>query len=331
MFITKQAVAFRHFSVETGLFWYFFINKPPAVFFKKNFTLVLVYQIILMFLLSFKNFNKRYKMFFFKKNKLLKKILIKKNLFFKKYYDTKILVSRRLINILRKNKKTKFFKKRRKNNNNHFFLKKFLVKTLLKSRVLLKNIFSLNKKTRQKRLTKILYRKSKGLVRNNTMEYSIYNIILRGHFFFFLNDAVTYIKAGFVYLNGSVYNNHTFCVNKGDILQIRINLPYFKYFKYCKKFFKKKMKLIRLNAFKFWKKKYFAKKRKVKVKPRRYPYYYLFFFIYKLNVPRYLEVDYTILSIIILKKFDISLNTTFFLNKLFSYKLFNLYNYKKIN
>lgn len=331
MFITNQIVIYNNFFYKIDFFRYFFFKNSQKSFFKINFFTFLKCILIFTFLLKLKKFKKFYKTFFLKKKiKLLKKILIKKNLFFKKYYDTKILVSRRLINILRKNKKTKFFK-RRKKNKNYFFFKKFFLKTLLKSRELLKKIFSLDKKVRQKRLTKVIFKKSKGIVCNNTMEYSIYNIILRSHFFFFLKDAVTYIKAGLVYLNGRVYTNHTFCVNKNDILQITIDFKYFKYFKFCKKFFKKKMKLIRLNAYRYYRRKYYQKRDKFRMKKRKYPYYYIFFFIYKLNVPRYLEVDYTILSIIIIKKLDISLHTTYFLNKLFSYKLFNLYNYKKIN
>lgn len=333
MFITKQIVVFNDFT-KINFFRFWFLMKPFTISFNKDIHIVLKHHLIFIFLLHLKRFRKKYKTFFLKKKtSKLKKILIKKNLFFKKYYDTKILVSRRLINVLKKNKKLKFFKKNKNKNKNHFFLKKFFLKTLLNSRVLLKKIFSLNKKVRQKRLTKILYKKSKNIVRNNTMEYSIYNIILRGHFFFFLNDAVVYIKSGFVYLNGRIYSNHTYSLNKGDVLQIRINSIYFRYFKFCKKFFKKKVKLIRYEAYKFFRKKTFQKEDKVKVKlkKRKYPDYYLFFFLYKLNVPRYLEVDYTILSIIILKKLDISLHTTYYVNKLFSYKLFNLYNYKKIN
>lgn len=320
----------KQYQIKISFFWYLLLNKPFLTFFKTSLCLFR-HSLVFIYLLKLKRFIFKSKILFLKKNKLFKKILNKKNLFFKRYYDKKILVSRRLVNILRKNKETRFLKKKRNKGKNYFFLKKFFLKTLLKSRVLLKTIFALNKKTRQKKLTKILFRKSKNIMRNSTMEYSLYNIILRGHFFFFLNDACTYIKAGFVYLNGVAFSKHTFSVNKGDVIQIRINSLYFKYFNSCKQFFKKKMKLIRLEAYRFFKKKYYSKQNKTKLKPRKYPNYYLLFFIFKLNVPRYLEVDYTILSIIVIKKLDISLHTTFYLNKLYSYKLFNLYNYKKIN
>lgn len=304
----------------------------PIFLVKPNFGTLLKLGLILLFAVKIKNFRNSFKTFFPKRgSRCLRRILSKKNFFFKKHYDTKVLVSRRLILLLRKDKKTRFLPRMKKKKRNYFFLKKFFLKTLMAGRELLKSIFSLDKKTRQKRLTKTLFRKSKNLIRNYTMDYSLYNILLRGHFFFFLKDACTYIKAGFVYLNGYIYSDHTFCLNKNDILQLRVNAAYFKYFKFCRNFFKKKMKLIRLNAYRYFRRKYYAKRDKFRLKKRKYPNYYFYFFIYKLNVPRYLEVDYTILSIIVLKKLDISLQTTFFLNKLYSYKLFNLYNFKKIN
>lgn len=202
---------------------------------------------------------------------------------------------------------------------------------LIGSRKLLKTIFSFNQKMRQKRLTKVLFRRGQDLSRNRTMEYSLYNVLLRGHFFFFLKDAATYINLGNVYLNGRSYNRHTICMNKSDVLQLRINILYFRYFSFCRKFFRKKVKLMRLNAYRFFKKKYYATRDKFRLKKRRYPKYYFYFFIFKMNVPRYLEVDYTIMSIIVLRKLDISLQTTFFLNKMYTNKFFNLYNFKKIN
>jgi hypothetical protein len=66
-------------------------------------------------------------------------------------------------------------------------------------------------------------------------------------------------------------------------------------------------------------------------KKRKSPKYLFLFFLFKVNTPKFLEVDYFSLSIILLKKQDAFVFSSFYLNKLFSFKLFSLYNFKKIN
>jgi hypothetical protein len=50
-----------------------------------------------------------------------------------------------------------------------------------------------------------------------------------------------------------------------------------------------------------------------------------------MNTPKFLEIDYLSLSIFFLKKPKLYTYSTYYLNKLFSFRLFALYNYKKIN
>ena len=87
------------------------------------------------------------------------------------------------------------------------------------------------------------------------------------------------------------------------------------------------MKLIRFNAWVFFKRK----KKKLKTKKRKYPNYLFLFFLFKLETPRYIEVDYLTLTVFLLRGFSVLSQHTYYLNKFFSFRFFSLYNYKKIN
>lgn len=262
--------------------------------------------------------------------KFLKKIFKKKNLFFKKKYNTRVIVSKRLTIAVRRRKK-KFFKKFKKKNFGNFFVKKFFLKSLYKNRNLFRIFFYLNKRTRQKKINKLIFKKSKKFFKKNTYEYSLMNILLRSHMFFFIKDALVFIKEGFIFLNGLVVKNYDFFLKCGDRVQININSNFFKYIKSCRKFFKKKVAIIRYESWKYFRKKYYQRRKYFRLKKKKNPKHYLLFFIYKLSVPKFLEIDLLSLTVIILKKIDIEIQNTYFLNKLFSYKLFCLYNFKKIN
>ena len=137
--------------------------------------------------------------------------------------------------------------KKKKNEKGNFFFKKFFFKTLLKCRKNIKNYFFLNKKTRQKKLTKFIFSevKLKGSY-NSAIEYTVLNLLLRSQLFFFLRDVLFFIKQGYIYINSiATYNNKTMQV--GDCIQIPIFKKFYKYYKRCKKFFKKKTKLNRYN------------------------------------------------------------------------------------
>ena len=266
------------------------------------------------------------------KRTILKKLFKRKTLFFKKKHDKKVLISKRVVSFLKTNQnKFRFQSKRKKKIQSNFFVKKFFLKSLYKSRNLFRTSFLLNKKTRQKRITKLIFRKSKKFYKNNTYEYSLLNILLRSHFFYFIGDAFIFLNHSLVYLNGTVCNNYDSFLGIGDKVQLEINPPFYNYLKKCRNFFKKKLALIKYNSWMFYRKKHYQNRKYFRLKKRKSPNYYLHFFLFKLDIPKFLEVDFLILTSIILKKIDISLQTTYFFKKLFSYKLFSLYNFKKIN
>lgn len=281
-------------------------------------------------------FYKFKKLFFLLKNllnsKTIAKIYKKKNLFFKKKNLKSVLVSKRLSIVIRKRKKLRTFKRRRVDKGN-FFFKKFFFKTLLKNRKFLKNFFFLNDKTRQKRITKFILNSKtyKSNDRNRCYEYSLLNVLLRSRLLSFDKDAIKLIKCGLVFLNGKVILDWKCNIRMGDCIQLSLSSVYFKYLKFSRKLLKKKLAFYKFSTWKFFRQKYFKKKRHLKPKKRKFPKFLNLFALYKLNIPRSLEVDFLTLSVFLLKKEASFTQSSYYLNKSFSFKLFSLHNYKKIN
>lgn len=280
----------------------------------------------LIFILCF--FTKIQKLHLLEKN--LKKILKKKNLFFKKKFNQKNLFSKRTSILLKKRKKIRFTKKKKKVNNGNFFFKKFFFKTLLQNRKFLKNFFHLNKQTRQSKLTRSVCNSNKTNTNKNiTQHNSIVNVLLRSHFFFFINDASFAVRSGFILLNGLTTFNTNTPLKEGDCLQSTVSKSYLNYLYFCKRFFKKKSAIFRFNSWRFFKTKFF-KKGVVKSKKKNPKFLHLFF-LFKMNICRFLEVDFMTLTVFFLKKLDDYKLFNYYVDKVFSFKLFSLYNFKKIN
>lgn len=277
-------------------------------------------------------FYKFFKKFLLKttKNKILiKNILKKKNLFFKKKNFRNILISKRLTIVLKKKKKLKSFKPKKVDKGN-FFFKKFFFKILLKNRKFFKSFFNLSPRMKQKKLTKILLKNSSN-TRNSTYEYTLINVLLRSNFFIFFKDVDVYIKSGLVYINNIVIQDINHHVIEGDCIQLILSKNTYRYIIFSKKLLKKKLSLYRFNLWRFFKQKYFKKKQQLRPKKRKTPKYLYLFFLYKLNVPKTIEIDFLTLTAVLLKKENWFLQSSYYLNKPFSFKLFSLYNYKKIN
>lgn len=285
---------------------------------------------VLIFLHFFKFFIKilyNYNCVLYNKIKTFQK---KKNLFFKKKFVLKTLVSKRLSIILKKKKKY-IVSKNRRFDKGRFFFKKFFFKTLIKNRVFLKSFFFLNSKIRQNKITKTILKNQKKLFRNSSYEFNILNILLRSHICLFLKDALILIKNNFIYLNGVSLNKYNLILQEGDCLQLKLNKLMYNYIYDSKKNLKKKIALFRFNLWKFYKQKFYKRKERIKAKKKKSPKYLFLFFLFKLNTPKFLEIDYSSLSVFFLKKINIFLFSSYYLNKLFSWKLFQLYNFKKIN
>lgn len=263
--------------------------------------------------------------------KTLGKLNLRKGLFFKKKYSPKILASKRLSVLLRKRKKLKNFKTKRVDKGN-FFFKKFFFKTLLKTRKYLRRFFFFNSKVRQTKITNYISRNAKLLkIHNSNYEFTVLNVFLRSHFCLSFRDALLLIKGGFVYINGLAVTQHSATLLINDVLQLKLSYVMYRYIQFSKKLLKKKLALFRLNSWKFFKQRLLRQQQQLKPQKRKTPKYLYLFFLFKLNTPQYLEIDYFSLSIFLLRPYKNKFFTTYYISKLFSYRLFSLYNFKKIN
>ena len=294
-----------------------------------NFIWVL-FKYILVYLYNFIQFkytlnsnitnNKKLKLFFFKKTVL-----------FKKKIKKRIIINNRLNFFLKKNKfKKKIFLKNKFKKKNFFFRKHFF-KTILKSRKNLKLFFNFNIKVRQNKISQTLYKNTQNFFKNKTQNNTITNILLKSRFFFFFKDTIYSIKNKFIYLNFKKINLQNINIQYGDCIQLIISNTFYKFYKNCKFFLKKKIKEIKKKSWLFFKFKINSKKLEIKTKKRKTPKYIDMLFLFKFGINNFLEVDFFTLSIYLIKTTNNYKNTFFYINKFFSPHLFSLYNFKKIN
>jgi len=288
------------------------------------------YNLLLFRFLSIMFISLKFRIFFFfsgesNSTHFLKKINKKKTFFFKKKFNVRLLSIRRLKHVLKKKVKP------RRVVDDKFFFKKFFFKTLLKGRRFLKNFFFGKRRMRQRVLTKKLHNLGTNLSKLsnfiNTTEFTISNILLRSNFFFFKKDITLFSKTNKIFLNGvSVFKLNTLLF-VGDCVQLPISIQYYTYMKFFKRYFKKKLAEYKKDSWKFFKKKFVRGNLHIR---RKLPRYLDFFFVYKLNTPKFLEIDYLTMTLFVLKKNEFRLNDIFYY-KQFNKIFFPLYNWKKIN
>ena len=167
--------------------------------------------------------------------------------------------------------------------------------------------------------------------RNFTHDYNLLNVLLKGNLFLFPKDATLYIKSNNVYVNGIVSNDLTNLLNIGDCIQIKVFNFYYVYSIFFRRFLKQKIVVFKKSAWLFFKKNFLKKTIKKKFKKRKNPKFLCLLYLYKFNNPQYIEVDFITLSITLLRKLDLKKHKTYFLNKNFSWKFFQIYNFKKFN
>jgi hypothetical protein len=218
---------------------------------------------------------------------------IKKSFFFKRRSNRKVLTFKRLKIILKKKKFKKF--KKKSVYKGKFFFKRFFLSILLKNRIFLKNYFFLTKKVRQKKITKYLVQNTKDNLNRCTLtKFTLTSILLRSSLVFSLKDSFFLIFSNKITINGEFNKNPNFLIKTGDCINLSINRSFYYYFKILKKLLKRKIALHRYNSWRFFKK---ITERKVKkfIK-RKIPNYLYLFFLFRLNVPKIIEVDYLTLS-----------------------------------
>ena len=198
------------------------------------------------------------------------------------------------------------------------------LKVIFSNRKIIKNFF-FKKFTKQKKITRFL--QSISLKKDNfslTLNNFLVTNLLRSHIFFFINDVNFFLKKSFVMVNGSVTNNKFFELKKGDCVQVVRSNYYYNYIKKIYKFFKKKISKMK---FKRWRSLQRRKKTGFFLKTW-VPNFLDKFIFFKTSIPKFLEVDFFSLSFIMLyNNKNILLNDKFY-NKIISYYMIKMYNWR---
>lgn len=183
----------------------------------------------------------------------------------------------------------KFIKKKKRRTNVIRVNRKFK-KVLFFNRIVFSNFFFYNK-VPQHKITKYIS-KFDNTKKNNInlkMRMMLFVILLSGRFFFFKQDSFYFIKVFGVFVNGNVCKNPLKILNTGDIIQMPVASTYYYFIRsgdaQWNYFYKKYLKLFQklINDRK-------------KIAPN-WVYKLIYF---NLRTPYYLEIDYAVLSIIIL-------------------------------
>ncbi len=157
-------------------------------------------------------------------------------------------------------------------------------------------------------------------------EFSVINLLIRSKFVFNEMEANFFLQNGFVFLNGCSINNNV-VIKLGDVLSLSISDDYFNFYKIN---LSNKLKLTYSIGYVLWRLNRF------KGNFYKQPYTKIPDWIYKLNhfyedVPSFLEVDYSVLSCVIVKYPQNFYNYNYNFTKFISFFLNRQYNWKCVN
>ena len=128
---------------------------------------------------------------------------------------------------------------------NQYTINNKIIKTINFNRKVFK-LFFLKKYSKQKKITKHI----SSIIKKKYRHAHLFNsnlcfVLLRSHFFFFLNDAYFFLKKSFIFVNGLVVKNNFFDLKVGDCIQIIKSDFYYDYMFNINKFFKQKIKKLK--------------------------------------------------------------------------------------
>lgn len=246
---------------------------------------------------------------FFKKTKIKKNFFLERTRLFINNYDSQEYSSNYPI----------YTEKDANITGGNFFFKRSFFKILIQNRRLFVSNFLPYKIIRQHKITKHIFNK-----KNNFL--IVGDLLIMSQIVFFIKD-VKHILFNWPILINNVYTTNSYLkVFSGDLIQLKINKKIFQYIIFSKRFFRLKLKL---NATKNW--KIFLKQKNFNTN-KKVPKYYNMFCLFMIDIPRFIEFDYTVLTISILwVPKNLELIKLYLRSKQISNKLHILFNYKKVN
>ena len=197
---------------------------------------------------------------------------------------------------------------------------------IISNRSAVKFVF-FKKHTKQKNITKFLINVSR---KNNFALDRISNflffVLIQSHFFFFLNDINFFIKNNFIFVNNKAITTKFYELKVNDCIKLVNFNSYYDYILNIYKLFEKKKSKIKYKQWKSF------KNNKPNINSKRWlPNFLDKFLFYKLDIPKYLEIDFFTLTIIYLYiEKNVTLKNKIFI-KFISFYLIKMYNWKKLN
>jgi len=228
-------------------------------------------------------------------------------------------------------KKTPFLKvnsKRARNQPKDFNIKSRFIRVFYENRNILRQIYN-KKRFTQRRFNRFFssFSKKDYVTMLNHLEFSIKNILIRSKFFFLESQINEAIHMGLIFLNGHGVNKITKMLKVGDVLQIIISKFFFLNYRTIfseitkfKKYLYYKIWIMTRNLNNIFKQKptYVTSKVSVLIN-----YYF--------DVPRFLEVEYSTLSIVVINK-PLFFKDYMYINRFFvNGYLMRLYTWKYIS
>jgi hypothetical protein len=249
-----------------------------------------------------------------KKKDKAKYLLLMRLNFFKNKYKSAILKSRR--------KKNLFFKL-----NKFVELRRRLYKYFNNNRNMLKSVLGL-KQSRQYRLTKLFQKNLKDHTFNSLLKFemSITNILLLSKFIFSKKGSDFLIKNGFLCVNNRIVRKNNFILSSFDIISLPLNSNFFFFYKH---FFNKNLKLTYKVGYRLWRLN-FLKFNFFKQSSTRIPDWIFKIIYFYDDIPKFLEVDFIIMSIFIVKLPKSLHQYSFYYLQSISFFLLRHYNWKRV-
>jgi hypothetical protein len=157
-------------------------------------------------------------------------------------------------------------------------------------------------------------------------EYRLVNLLTRSSFFFNYNDCIWFLKNGLITLNGFPVSNPKKLLKPLEIVNIAYSNYYFFYYRYMldnciSNLYKFNMKIWKINN------RRVNKKSKV---AENYPIWTYKYMYYKEDVPKFLEVDYISMTMVLLNYSFNKEYVDFYNIKFLNLYLNRLYNWKFI-
>ena len=203
-------------------------------------------------------------------------------------------------------------------------IKDGFLKKITSNVIFLKKIF-LKKKLKKKKLNNFFFKLfTKKITITEVLDRLLFISLLKSHFFFFFNDLKFFLKKGFIYVNGFKVLNPMFLLKIGDVVQLLFSKVYFNFQKKIFFYFQKKIKLLKYKRWRFSNPNVSGSFFNVN------PKFLDNFFFYKIDIPSFLEVDFTTLTFSYIRYEFNFFKKNFFFLKLFSSIFYRSYGWKRL-